>query len=117
MDFKRFGKSFRFASKGLFAVIRDEQNIKIYLLIGLINILLGVFTHLNYLEWAVIIITVATCLGVEIINISLEELLDMISPEYNGRTKIIKDIAAAAALATAIAAVVVAALIYLSHWF
>ena len=117
MDFRRLVKSFRFATHGVMAAVREEQNIKIYLIIALINLVLGLLTHLSYVEWAIIIITVSVTLGVEVINISLEELLDMISPEYNGRTKIIKDIAAGSALITAVSSVVVAALIYLPHWF
>ena len=56
-------------------------------------------------------------MGVEVINIAIEELLDMISPEYNGRTKVIKDVAAGAALITALASVLIFILIYFPHWF
>ncbi|MCX6811800.1 MAG: diacylglycerol kinase family protein [Candidatus Berkelbacteria bacterium] len=117
MDFKRLAKSFRFATRGTITVIKEEQNIKIYLLIALVNLVLGWFSHLNYTEWAIIVIAVSVTMGVEILNIALEELLDMISPEYNGRTKVIKDIAAGSALVTAIASIIVAILIYFPHWF
>jgi undecaprenol kinase len=117
MDFKRFVKSFRFATRGTITVIREEQNIKIYFFFVLLNLILGLVTHLSYIEWAIIVVTVSVTMGVETINIALEELLDMISPEYNGRTKAIKDIAAGAALITTIASIIVAILIYFPHWF
>lgn len=117
MDFKRFVRSFRFATKGTITVIKEEQNIKIYLFFALVSLVLGLITHLSYVEWAIIVITISVTMGVEIINISLEELLDMISPEYNGKTKIIKDVAAGAALVTTLASIIVAMLIYLPHWF
>jgi undecaprenol kinase len=117
MDFKRFVKSFRFASRGTITVIREEQNIKIYLFFALLNLILGLVTHLSYVEWAIIVVTISVTMGIEIINISLEELLDMISPEYNGRTKVIKDVAAGAALITTISSVIVFILIYFPHWF
>lgn len=117
MSFNRLLKSFRFAAKGTITVIKNEQNIKIYLFFGLLNIILGWLTHLNFIEWAIIIITISVTMGVEIINISVEELLDMISPEYNGRTKVIKDVAAGAALITASASVLIFILIYFPHWF
>lgn len=117
MDFKRLVKSFRFATRGTLTVIREEQNIKIYLFFSLLNLILGLITHLNYIEWAIIVVTVSVTMGVEIINIALEELLDMISPEYNGRTKVIKDIAAGSALITTIASIIVFVLIYFPHWF
>jgi diacylglycerol kinase len=117
MDFKRLVKSFRFATHGTTTVIKEEQNIKIYLFFALLNIVLGLLSHLSYAEWAIIVITISVTMGIEVINISLEELLDMISPEYNGRTKVIKDMAAGAALITTIASIIVAALIYFPHWF
>ena len=117
MDFKRFVKSFRFATKGKITVIKEEQNIKIYLFFALVNLILGLVTHLSYVEWAIIVVTISVTMGVEVINIAIEELLDMISPEYNGRTKVIKDVAAGAALVTTTSSVIVAILIYLPHWF
>jgi len=117
MGFKRLFKSFRFATKGTITVIKEEQNIKIYLFFGLLNIILGWLTHLNSIEWAIIVITISATMGVEVINIAIEELLDMISPEYNGRTKVIKDVAAGAALITALASVLIFILIYFPHWF
>jgi len=117
MDFKRFVRSFRFATRGTITVIKEEQNIKIYLFFALISLVLGLISHLSYIEWAIIVITISVTMGVEIINISLEELLDMVSPEYNGKTKVIKDVAAGAALVTTLASVIVAMLIFLPHWF
>jgi len=117
MDFRRFVKSFRFATRGTITVIRAEQNIKIYLFLGLLNLIIGWFSHLNNIEWTIIALVVTVNLITEILNISLEELLDMISPEYNGRTKVIKDVAAGAALMSALGAAIVGILIYFPHWF
>lgn len=117
MDFKRLAKSFRFAGQGTITAFKEEQNIKIYFFFALLNLILGLISHLNFIEWAIIVITIAVTMGVEIINIALEELLDVISPEYNGRTKIIKDVAAGSALVTALASIIVFALIYFPHWF
>ncbi|TSC92098.1 MAG: diacylglycerol kinase [Candidatus Berkelbacteria bacterium Licking1014_96] len=117
MDFKRLAKSFRFATHGTITAIKAEQNIKIYLFFALLNLVLGLVSHLNFIEWAIIVITISVTMSVEIINIALEELLDVISPEYNGRTKIIKDVAAGSALITALASIIIFALIYFPHWF
>ncbi|MBU2595274.1 diacylglycerol kinase family protein [Patescibacteria group bacterium] len=117
MDFKRFVKSFRFALRGTITVIKEEQNIKIYLFFALLTFLLGIISHLSYVEWAIIAATISVTMGVEVINVAIEELLDMISPEYNGRTKVIKDVAAGAALITASASVLIFILIYFPHWF
>ena len=117
MDFKRLVKSFRFATQGTITTIKEEQNIKIYLFFALLNLILGLVSHLNFVEWAIIVITISVTLGVEIINIALEELLDMISPEYNGRIKMIKDVAAGSALITALASIIIFCLIYFPHWF
>lgn len=117
MDFKRLAKSFRFATQGTITAIREEQNIKIYLFFIALNLVLGLISRLNLIEWAIIIITISVTMAVEIINIALEELLDMISPEYNGRIKVIKDIAAGSALVTALTSIIIFIIIYFPHWF
>lgn len=115
MDFKRFFKSFRFASHGVATVFREEQNIKIFFGIMLFNIILAWILKLTLLEWTIGIVVTFFCLALEIMNIALEELLDMISPEYNGKAKVIKDVVAGSVFVSAIGAIIIALIIYLPH--
>lgn len=115
MDIKRLTRSFRFAFRGLGIAFRGEQNLRIFFAIAAINIILALVLKLNLIEWAIGIVTTLVVISIEIVNTALEELLDMISPEYNGRTKVIKDMLASAALGASICALIIALIIYLPH--
>lgn len=115
MDLKRLIKSFKFAFHGLSVAFKQEQNLRIFFIIVLINIFLAIILKLTLIEWAIGIVVTTIVITIEILNTSLEELLDMISPEYNGRTKIIKDMIASAALGASICALIIALIIYLPH--
>lgn len=115
MDLRRFTKSFKFATKGVVEAIRKEQNLKIFLVIAIIVLILGWIFQITKVEWIVIILTISFCFVIETINSALEEFLDMISPEHNGKTKIIKDMLAGAVLFSSLGALAIALIIFLPY--
>jgi diacylglycerol kinase len=101
----------------MMVAIREQQNIKVFFICAAVSIVLGIILKLSKIEWAIIFLTIAFCLALETINMSLEKLLDMISPEYNGQTKVIKDITAGAVLFATFGAALVALFIFMTHIF
>jgi undecaprenol kinase/diacylglycerol kinase (ATP) len=63
-------------------------------------------------EWLAIVLCVGAVLVTELINTAIETLVDMVSPEFNVKAGLVKDIAAAAVLIAAIMAVIVALIIF-----
>lgn len=115
MDFKRFVRSFKYAFRGVAEVTKTEQNLKIFWVVAILNIIIALVLKLTAIEWVIGISITCIAFSLEILNTALEELLDMISPEYNGRVKTIKDMVAGAALAWAVGAIIVAFVIYIPH--
>jgi diacylglycerol kinase len=66
---------------------------------------------------ALLVLTVGTVLVVEALNTCLETLCDLVSPTYHPLVKKCKDVSAAAVLISALAAVGVAALLFLPRLF
>ena len=58
------------------------------------------------------VLTIALVLVVEAVNTALETLCDLVSPSYHPLVKRAKDVAAAAVLLAALAAVAIAALLF-----
>ena len=106
-------KSFRYAFRGIFLVIRNQHNCWIHLSVLLIVIILGIIFSLTSWEWCIIILTSALVLSLEAVNTALEYLVDMVSPQYQKQARDIKDIAAGAVLISAVAAVIAGLLIFL----
>ncbi|PIZ47085.1 hypothetical protein COY29_05695, partial [Candidatus Woesebacteria bacterium CG_4_10_14_0_2_um_filter_39_14] len=68
-------------------------------------------------EWAILTITIGLVLISEFINTSLEQIVDLVSPEKQEKAKIAKDVAAAGVLVSAIVAVLIGALLFLPKFF
>jgi diacylglycerol kinase (ATP) len=70
---------------------------------------LGVFLHLSAVELAVICLTSALVMALELLNTAIESVVDLtVKQSYHELAKIAKDCAAGAVLVSAIAAVLVA---------
>ncbi|MCS7178683.1 MAG: diacylglycerol kinase family protein [Anaerolineae bacterium] len=107
----RLLSAFGHAFAGLFHAFRTQRNIPIHLTIAAGVMALGLWLDLSRMEWAILALTIGIVLSAELLNSSLETVVDMVSPEYHPMAKRAKDIAAGAVLLTAIVAVVVGLLI------
>jgi diacylglycerol kinase (ATP) len=104
--------SFKYAFKGLFIALKEQQNLRLHAVaIGVVTIA-GIFLRLSAIEWAIIALTIGFVIAMEMTNTALEELVDLVSPQYHEKAGKIKDIAAGAVLTAAIIAVVVAIYIF-----
>lgn len=99
--------SFRYAFSGIREAFQSEKNMKVHFLLMILVIILGLVLKLSLVEWAILIITIGLVLISEFINTSLEQIVDIVSPEKQEKAKIAKDVAAAGVLVSAIIAVLV----------
>lgn len=80
-------------------------------------VVLGFVFHISNYEWIAVLIVMALVWMAELFNTCLEKTMDFLSGEIHPQIKIIKDMAAAAVLITALMAVVVGCLIFLPKIF
>ena len=107
--------SFRYAFAGLRYLLWTQRNAKIHTAIGLAAIALGVVLGLDRYEWLALTLTIVIVLAAEGINTAIEAAVDLASPKYHPLAKIAKDVGAGTVLLTAVAAVIVGALLFLPH--
>lgn len=113
----KFFKGFVYAGKGLTYALRTQLNLKLQLIAALVVILLGLFLKLSVLEWIAVMVCIGLVLALEMLNTSIELLVDKISPEYDPTAGKIKDVAAGAVLVAAIVSFIVALLIFVPKFF
>ena len=106
-------KSFPFAFQGLKTALKDEPNFKIHLTFALIAVILGFLFKLSGLEWLLLVTTIAFVIIMELVNTSLESIVNLVSPEIKDAAKKAKDVGAAAVLVSAIFSIVVGLLLFL----
>lgn len=116
-SFKSRFRSFRFAFRGLWLLLKNEHNSRIHLLAAIVAITLGIILKISLSEWSLLIIVIGIVFLTELLNSSLETLADFVNPEWNEQIRKAKDYAAAAVLISAIIAVVVGGLIFLPKIF
>lgn len=101
--------SFKYAWAGVSYAFRTQRNFRIHLVIGAVAISLGFGLNLSALELAVISLTIALVLALELLNTAIESVVDLtVKQSYHELAKIAKDCAAGAVLISALAAVMVA---------
>ncbi|MEN9918600.1 MAG: hypothetical protein RL662_1036 [Bacteroidota bacterium] len=105
--------SFKYAWEGLKILCCEEHNARIHIAIAFFVILMGVFFNITASEWIVICMTIAIVIAMELVNSAIENLCDLVSPQYNHLIKKAKDLSAAAVLVTSVASIIVGLIIFL----
>jgi len=108
-------KCFKYATRGLFYVFISEPNARIHIGILLFVIIAGVLLHIATIEWIMVVICSGMVIAAEVINTSIEKLVDMVSPGINEKAGIVKDIAAGAVLITVFISIITGLLIFVPH--
>ena len=103
--------SFRHAFAGWWFVLRTQHNAWIHAVASIGILVVALWLGLERSDWAILIFTIALVWVSEFLNTAVEALVDLLSPEIHPLAKAAKDIAAAAVLIAALAAVVVGLLV------
>ena len=114
---KKLRNSFKYAFEGVHRELKEEQNLKIHLLIMVCVIIAGFLLKISAIEWIICIILFGLVISLELINTAIETTVDIAMPEINEKAKYAKDIAAGAVLFSAIIAVIVGLIIFLPKIF
>lgn len=106
--------SFRYAAQGLFYGFRSQRNFRIHVITGSLVFFLGLGLQLPPAHLAVLVLTVAAVLVLELLNTAIEAVVDLaIGRRFHPLARIAKDCAAAAVLVAALASLLVALLLLL----
>lgn len=112
---KNFIEAFKKAVSGIIYSIKTQKNIKIQLLIAICVIVLGFILKFTTIEWIFIVFSIMFVIATEVINTSIETVVNMYTNKYNELAKIAKDVAAGAVLLASLNSVIVAILIIFSR--
>ena len=110
-------KSFGYAFNGIFLVFRHETHAQIHLIALILVVSAGLYFDLSTTEWLAIIIVIGMVISCEIVNSSIEALVNLVSPDFNLQAGKVKDMAAGAVVICVIAAIVVGLLVFLPKIF
>jgi len=111
----RFG-SFKYAFRGISALLSDEHNARIHAIAAVAVIILGFVLKVNPVEWCLLIIVIGLVFITELINSSLEKIADVADPQWNEMIGKAKDYSAAAVLISAGVSLIIGGLIFIPRF-
>ena len=110
---KNVFKSFEYAFSGIYYVLTTSRNFKIQLIFALISLMLGFLLQISKSNYMFLIATIMSVLILEILNTSIESIVDLIvKKEFSSLAKIAKDTSAGAVLLAALNSVIVAVYLF-----
>ena len=108
-------RSIRHALAGIARMMRGQHNAWIHAVVTLLALSAAFWFRVSAADWCWIILAISIVWTAEALNTAFEFLADAASPEFHPLVRDAKDVAAGAVLITAVAAVIIGALIFWPH--
>ena len=106
-------KSFKYAFSGISYVLKTSRNFKIQLIFAVTSLMIGFLLQISQSNYLILIATIMSVLILEILNTSIESIVDLIvKKEFSFLAKISKDTSAGAVLLASINSVIIAVYIF-----
>ena len=106
-------KSFKYAFSGINYVLNTSRNFKIQLIFAVTSLMIGFLLQISISNYVILIATIMSVLILEILNTSIESLVDLVlKKEFSSLAKISKDTSAGAVLLASINSVIIALYIF-----
>lgn len=80
-----------------------------------LTIVLGFVFKITSTEWCIILLCCGLVLSLEMVNTAIEHLVDLVSPDFNEKAGLIKDLSAGAVLVAAILSAITGLVIYYKY--
>jgi diacylglycerol kinase len=106
-----FKQSLSFALKGI-QIFLEEKHMKVHIVIAVLVIISGFIFKITITEWLMCLFLIGLVIGFEIINTAIENLVNLVSPNFHPLAGKVKDLAAGAVLLAACVAVIGGVLIF-----
>ena len=106
-------KSFKYAFSGISYVLKTSRNFKIQLIFAVTSLIIGFLLKISQSNYVISIATIMSVLILEILNTSIESIVDLVvKKEFSSLAKISKDTSAGAVLLASINSVIIAVYIF-----
>lgn len=105
--------SFGYAFEGMKTVLKQEANLQVHLGIAVLVLITAVLLHFSVIEWVILLFTISFVISLELVNTSLEAIVDLVSPKSHEKAKIAKDVSAAAVLVATIFSIIISIILFL----
>jgi diacylglycerol kinase len=100
-------ESFKFAGAGIWHALLTQKNMRTHLCLGALALAAGIAIGFEMLEMAILVLTISAVLTAELMNTSIETVVDLVTADQNELARVAKNVAAGAVLVCAAGSVLV----------
>lgn len=111
-EIKSLRDSFKFALSGFLYCVNNERNVRIHISVTLLLSLFSYYYGLNRTQYMIFALVCGLVIFAEMMNTSIEAVVNLVSPSYHQLAKVAKDVAAGAVLLAALVAVIVGVILF-----
>jgi diacylglycerol kinase len=108
----KFLRSFGFAFNGIVSAFSDQRNTRVLIFIAIGVVAAGLYYEITSIEWCIVLLCIALVVGLEMINSSIEGLVDLVTLEKRPLAGKVKDIAAGAVLFASVLSAIIGLIIF-----
>ncbi len=110
--------SLKFAVRGVFLAVKSQRNFRADLIMGILAIGLAIYLNFEFIEFAILFLTMGFVLFAELMNTVVEFIVDAyFGQKYSILAKMSKDISAGAVLIAAITSIIIGILLFIPKIF
>lgn len=104
--------SFKYAISGILHSVKNNRNLRIHFLIAGLVITASIFLKVSKTDNEILVIMIFFVICAEMINSSIEEIVNLIAKDYRQEAKIAKDVSAGMVLISVIIASAIGVFIF-----
>lgn len=112
MQIHSFWESFNFALKGISHTLKTQRNMRIHFILAFLVLILSLLLDITKNELIILFFSISFVIAAELINTSIEIVINMLSQQYSFQARIAKNIAAGAVFMAAVNFLVIGYLIF-----
>jgi len=105
--------SFKYAINGIKDALKSEPNLRFHFFSAIIVFVFATFLKFSNFELAILVLTIFFVIGLELVNTTIEKIVDLHSKEKSEEARAIKDISAAVVLLGAISSLIIGGILFL----
>lgn len=90
---------------------------RFHVLVAMVVVVLALLLRVGFVEFAILVLTVSLVLAVELVNTTVEAVVDLVTEDYHPLAKVAKDAAAGAVLVCSVGAVFVGVFVFWDEVF
>lgn len=108
-------KRFLYPMQGFITLLKKDINFVIHLIAAVLVTIFSFYFQITKVEWMFVIIAIFSVLFMEVINTSVEYVVDLVTEDYHELAKHAKDTAASAVLLSSIMSAIIGIIIFIPY--